>query len=111
MLLGAVTIRMTDRLNGPGQTSPATVIDFPLNWGLQCSAGACNSTTSADAVTPGLVRESKRAIWQLSQVEFLDGGPDGELMSAPPPASGTCPPACGGNDGETVFLRQGLFVP
>jgi hypothetical protein len=64
-------------------------------------------TTSADALLPGLVLEQKRTIWQLGEIQVLDGGPDGDLA----PAGGGCPPACSGNDGEALFLRQGLFAP
>ena len=35
---------------------------------------ACSITTSADAITPGVVAEGKRAMWQLGQVQVLDGG-------------------------------------
>jgi hypothetical protein len=52
-------------------------------------------STTLDAVLPGLVRERARAIWELGQVEVLDGGADG--MAATP--------------GNAVFMRQGLFVP
>ena len=67
--------------------------------------------TSADVVVPGIAREGKRAIWEIGQVQVLDGGSDGNLVAAPSPGSGTCPPACEGNGGETVFLHQGLFAP
>jgi hypothetical protein len=87
------------------------VSDYPLEWGLVCSSGTCSSTTSANAIVPGLAQEQKRAIWQLSQVELLDGGPDGGLAPAPSPESAGCPPACEGNGGETVFLQQGFFAP
>jgi hypothetical protein len=110
-LLGRVTLRITDRLNGPSGTSAGTVSDYPLEWGLVCSSGTCSSTTSANAIVPGLAQEQKRAIWQLSQVELLDGGPDGGLAPAPSPESAGCPPACEGNGGETVFLQQGFFAP
>jgi hypothetical protein len=63
--------------------------------------------TSADAVLPGLVVEQKRAIWQLGDLQMLDGGPDGDLAAA----GGTCPPACAGNGGEAPFLQQGFFTP
>jgi hypothetical protein len=105
------TLRITDRLNGPSLTAPATAADVPLSVGLQCSSGACSTTTSADAVYPGVTLEQKRAIWQLGQLKVFDGGSDGALVAAPAPASGACPPACAGNGGETEFLRQGLFVP
>ena len=36
-----------------------------------------------------------RAIWQLGQIDVLDGGPDGVAST---------------ND-NTVFARQGVFVP
>jgi hypothetical protein len=58
-------------------------------------------------VLPGLVVEQKRTIWQLGELQVLDGGADGDLAAA----GGSCPPACAGNDGETPFLLQGLFTP
>jgi hypothetical protein len=110
-LLFNMTLRMTDRLNGLSLAESGTVSDIPFNLGFGCSVGACNLTTSADSVMPNMVREQKRAIWQLSQVQVLDAGLDGDLVAAPTPASGVCPPACQGNGGETKFLQQGLFVP
>jgi hypothetical protein len=110
MVLLTTTVRMTDRLNGPF-LEPGTVTDTPLNVGMQCNSGTCNITTSADAVIPGLVVEAKRSIWQLADVQILDGGSNGTLSPAPAPASGACPPACAGNDGEGLFMRQGFFVP
>jgi hypothetical protein len=47
------------------------------------------------AVTPGLLREGKRAIWQLGAVQVNDAGPDGDVSS----------------DDNAPFMRQGLFVP
>ena len=110
-LLGLMTLRTTDRRNGAAQTSAGSVTDSPFSWGLQCSGGDCSSTTSGDAVFPGLVPEGKRAIFEILQLEILDGGADGDLAAAPSPGSGTCLPACTGNDGETVFLRLGFFAP
>jgi Tol biopolymer transport system component len=110
-LLLSTMIRMTDRFNGPSLAEGATATDVPLNFGVQCAVGACTLATSADAVTFGLVREQKRAVWALSQLQVLDGGPDGDFVPAPPPGAGSCPPVCFGNGGETVFLQQGLFVP
>jgi hypothetical protein len=62
-------------------------------------------------VLPGLVPEGKRTIYEIVQLEILDGGADGDLAISPSPASGSCLPACTGNDDETVFLRPGLFAP
>jgi hypothetical protein len=111
-VLFRIPIRMTDRLNDVVFDEAGTVPDVTFEFGVQCSAGSCNAvTTNADAVIPDLVKEQKRAIWQLGRVEVLDGGSDGNLGIAPSPGSGSCPPACVGNGGETVFLRQGLFAP
>ena len=75
-------------------------IPFPVN--ASCAAtpdagigGLCSATTSFDAVVPGAIKEGKRAIWQLGQVEVSDGGSDGLVGTAP----------------NTVFARQGIFVP
>jgi hypothetical protein len=110
-LLVTTSSRITDRLNGAAQQSPGTVADYPFTFGAQCVSGDCNLSSSFDAVIPGLVREQKRAVWELGEIEVLDGGSDGELIAAPSPASGVCPPACARNGDETVFLRQGLLAP
>jgi hypothetical protein len=52
-------------------------------------------STTANAVTPAAIKESDRTIWQLGQIVVLDGGPDGQVAT---------------ND-NTVFARQGVFVP
>jgi hypothetical protein len=43
----------------------------------------------------GTVRERKRAVWQLDEVQVLDGGPDG--LADP--------------SDNSLFLTQGIFVP
>ena len=40
--------------------------------------------------------ESKRASWQLGQVQVFDGGPDDDADTVP---------------GNTLFAVQGVFVP
>ncbi len=45
---------------------------------------------------PGTIKEGKRAIWQIGQVAVFDGGADGLASTG------------GGN---TLFARQGIFVP
>jgi hypothetical protein len=109
--MGLTSVRITDRLNRAAETSPGTLTDYPFQWGLQCTSGACSSVTSADAVVPAIAKEGKRAVWELGEVQVLDGGTDGNLVAAPSPGSGICPPACEGNGGETVLLRQGLLIP
>jgi Tol biopolymer transport system component len=100
--------RFTDRYNGPigggGGSEPATGSDLPfLPINATCTAtadatigSACNATTSADAVVPGSIREGKRMLSELGQVEVWDGGQDGIAST----------------DGDnTLFMDQGLFVP
>jgi hypothetical protein len=95
-------LRITDRFNGAGLLKPATVADTPLAVNLACSAtggpegGVCNVATTADAVLPGVTREGKRAVWELSDVKVFDGGGDGDADTF------------GDN---TLFATQGAFVP
>jgi hypothetical protein len=100
-----VTVRITDRNNsvspGGGNTA-ATAVDFAFPVNASCAAttdasigGLCAATTSFDAIVPGAIKEGKRAIWQLGQVEVSDGGSDGLVGTNP----------------NTVFARQGIFVP
>ena len=93
--------RITDRGNGDS-SQPGTVQDLLLPATVQCAAtaattvgGACNLATTLDAIWPGVVREGARSIWQLGQIEVLDGGPDGDADTAD----------------NAVFARQGVFVP
>jgi hypothetical protein len=110
-LLARAAVRMTDKLNGPDEDEPATVKDAFLELPVTCvgtgasTVGAhCALNTTMDALIPGVVREGKRAIWQLGQVTVRDAGPNGTGYGA------GCPTACGDGD-ERTFLRQGIFVP
>jgi hypothetical protein len=92
-------VRLTDRLSGFAQT----VEDFPFSVTVPCTVtpdpaigSSCSVDTTADAVTPGAVSESKRSIWALDKVEVYDGGPDGLASTT---------------SGNTVFETQGVFVP
>jgi hypothetical protein len=99
-------LRVTDRYNG-NQFSPpihpGTATDTPLSLSVGCAPTAdtaigstCSSTTTADALMPGLVLERKRANWELGQVQVFDGGADGD----------------GDTTGDnTLFAVQGLFAP
>ena len=56
----------------------------------------CSVNTTADAVlVPGAVKEGRRSIWQLGQVQVFDGGSDGVVSTNP----------------NTLFAVQGVFVP
>jgi hypothetical protein len=106
-LTPSVSVRLTDRFNAVGAgggTNAATVQDFPIAGSVQvpCTStgstaigSSCTLSTTLDAVSPGAVLDGRRAVWQLGQVEVLDGGSDGEASTTP----------------NTRFLVQGVFVP
>ncbi len=101
-----VELRMTDRWNAvaPGGgidaatgESVSLAKSFPCAPTASTSTGSsCTLTTAANAIVPLLVRDTKRAIWQMGQVQVYDGGPDGD-------ADNTA--------GDTLFAAQGVFVP
>jgi glucose/arabinose dehydrogenase len=103
-LQARLSIRATDLNNPPpsGGSSAATVQDFQFPFTVPCTANAdpaigstCSVATTADAVNPGAIKEEMRSIWQLGQIEVLDGGSDGVASTS----------------GNTVFARQGVFAP
>ena len=102
-LRAVLGVRTTDRYNGAALDQPATAADSTLAFNLSCAAtagsegGTCNAATTLDAVTGGeLVREGKRAVWELSQIQVFDGGADADADTT------------GDN---TLFAVQGLFAP
>jgi hypothetical protein len=74
-------------------------------WRSLVVGSTCTLETTLDTVIPGAVREEQRAVWGLVQVHVRDAGPNGTGLESP-----ACPPSCGDRD-ETLFLRQGVFVP
>jgi hypothetical protein len=113
-LLGALTaLQITDRLNTPpGPDGVPGTANGVLGMPVQCTATAsttvgatCSLSTTLDALLPGAVREGKRSVWELGQIHVRDAGPNGTGYE-----SSACPPDCGDGD-ETLFLRQGVFVP
>ena len=101
-LEGVLQVRVTDSYNGPPYDRSGTVPDFPLSFPISCTAtddvtigSTCATSTSANAIMPGLVRDFTRAVWQLGQVTIYDGGPDGDADTP----------------GNTPFMVQGLFAP
>jgi hypothetical protein len=109
-VLTTVNLQITDQDNAPETPEPGTVQSFTYAFPVDCVATAlttigssCNVNTTADALIPGTVHESRRTIWELGQVSVKDPGPNGTGYAA-------CPPTCGDGD-ETTFLRQGVFVP
>ena len=97
-------MRITDRNNAiapGGGTEAATVVDSTLAFAAPCvatagTAGAnCSLGTSANAISPGLILDTKRTVIQLSQLQVLDGGSDGLVATQP----------------NAVFAVQGIFAP
>jgi hypothetical protein len=109
-LLVTSSLRITDNANSDERPDPATLQAITLQFPVQCAAtgdtaigGLCTVTTTYDAVVPGAVQERQRAIWELGQIQVKDAGPNGTGYAS-------CPPTCGDGD-ETVFMRQGVFIP
>ena len=104
-LQGNAMIRISDHWNAVapgGGPDAATVIDIPFPVGATCAAtasttegGLCTALTSANAVVPGSVKDTKRAIVEVGVITITDGGPDG--------LNGTSP--------NTLFETQGIFIP
>ena len=103
-LQGNVNVRVTDRFSEStgGERVAATVVDLPFPFKFPCAdtssideGAVCEIVTSYDAIAPGIAREGQRAIWDLTQANVSDGGPDGMTETIP----------------NTTFLRQGIFVP
>jgi hypothetical protein len=103
-LRAAVPVRITDKSNTPHPGGPgaATVQDFTLAVDVPCAVvadpdegSACQAATTVDALMPGAIREGRRSVWELGQVVVYDGGPDGDAATPD----------------NTVFARQGIFIP
>jgi hypothetical protein len=99
--------RITDHWNASapgGGTDAATVEDtsIELAWPTACAETAststgstCNVNTSVNSFIPGAVREG-RAVWEIVEVRVDDGGADGDSATTAD---------------NTVFVRQGIFIP
>ncbi len=101
-LLATMPMRLIDKYSGSTPVDAATMTDFTASFPASCTATAdttvgasCATSTTADALVPGLVVEGARAIWQLGAIEVLDGGADDIAATSP----------------NTPFMRQGIFVP
>jgi hypothetical protein len=109
-VLTTAQLTITDNNNAPETPESGTTQAQPFQVPVQCVAtadttrgGTCSLTTTYDAVIPGAVSERMRSVWALGQVQVKDAGPNGTGYAS-------CPPTCGDGD-ETVFMRQGVFVP
>jgi hypothetical protein len=73
---------------------------FPVPFACASTAAAtvgatCTSSTSFNAVVPGLIKDGKRTVLGFNNLVVEDGGKDGLTSTA----------------ANTQFLRQGVFVP
>jgi hypothetical protein len=94
------SLRITDRYNGPSEVGVGQDTSFGVT--VPCAAtgsttvgSTCSINTTADAVLPGVIKETRRSNWQLGQVQVFDGGADGVVSTTP----------------NTLFAVQGVFVP
>jgi len=95
------TIRITDHKNGSGLNEAATVVDIPnpvtmycVNTASTAAGGVCTYTASVGC-PPACPDPGWRQVAEFGQFEVLDGGPDGQISTAD----------------NTVFMRQGIFIP
>jgi hypothetical protein len=107
ILVAQAMIRISDHFNDAapgGGTDPATVIDLPFQAGpIGCAGTAgdtangstCSIATSADTLVPadgGAVKDGKRGVVEVQQIEVIDGGLNGVTPT-------------------DRFLVQGIFIP
>ena len=97
-----MTIRISDHNNGPNQDEAATVVDIPFPVNLNCvntasttTGGTCGISGPPPGCPPACPTPNQRQVVEFGQIEVFDGGPDGQVAT---------------ND-NTVFMRQGIFVP
>ncbi len=104
-LQGTATIRISDHYNGVASTNgsdPGTAVDLPFPVLTGCTAtpdagigATCLANTSANATVPGVVKDGKRSVVEIGQLQVFDGGPDGLASTGP----------------NKLFTIQGLFIP
>ena len=112
LLLINPPLQITDKDGQPataGQGAATGTTNFPVPFDCTPTASAsigssCSISTTADALVPNVIKEGHRSVWESGPVHVRDPGPNGTGFGA------GCPPACGDGD-ETLFLRQGIFVP
>jgi WD40 repeat protein len=93
-------VRITDKHNALDHSITMQFTSFTVD--VPCAVtpaspdgSTCGTTTTLDSIVPGVVPERKRSIWQLDQIVFYDGGPNGDFSAGV----------------TTPFAVPGLFVP
>ena len=95
-------LRFTDRASGPSGTDAGTATDYDLSVPFSCVPSAdaavgsdCKLDTSADALTPGIVKEDKATILQVFRLRLMDSGVNGVR----------------GDGDDALFATEGFYVP
>ena len=95
-------LQITDTNNAAETPEPGTMQSIDYSAPIDCASTAsttvgstCTLNSTANALVPGTVLESKRAIWQFGQIIVKDAGPNG----------------IPGDGDDGTYLRQGIFVP
>jgi hypothetical protein len=101
-LQATALIRISDHQNGPSLTEAATVQDIPFPVSFHCLntadtsiGGVCNIPTEQPLIPYPQATTPPRAVIEISQFQVYDGGSDGNV----------------GTNDNTVFMRQGIFIP
>jgi hypothetical protein len=96
------TIRISDHNNGPNQNEAATVVDVPFPVTVYChntadtsTGGLCNDPGPPCVSCPVQNLDGYRTVVEIAQIQIFDGGSDGDVNTP----------------GNTVFMRQGVFIP
>jgi hypothetical protein len=96
------TLRISDHYNGPNLNEPATTVDIPFPVTAFCAptsdastGGVCMFTTGSCQFPQGCSTAGRRAVIEFGQIYVNDGGPDGYAST----------------QDNTVFMRQGIFIP
>lgn len=94
--------RFTDRANGGSGGDPGTATDLDFSVPVDCAAtgastlgSACGVDTTADTVTPGLIKENKATVLQTFRFRLNDSGVNGIR----------------GDSDDKIFATQGVFIP
>jgi WD40 repeat protein len=95
-------LRFTDRSNGVSGTDPGTTTDYDFSVPFGCTSTAdpavgsnCLLDTSADAVTPGIVKENRATVVSVFRLRLADSGSNGIR----------------GDGDDALFGTEGYFVP
>ena len=96
------TVRISDHNNGPNHDEAATVQDIPFPVSVFChntadttTGGLCDDPGPQCVGCPTQNYDGYRTVAEITQIEIRDGGADGFV----------------GTGTDTVFMRQGIFIP